>query len=95
MPDVRDYAREMHEVLRTRDPAAYRDFVNRWRDLHQRGAAERLLATDERALRVRMEHMILDQPALADLHEAARSFLEEHYQVVRARQKEAKTDATE
>ncbi len=63
-------------MLRTRDPRAYRAFIGKWQDLHQRGAAERLLAMDDEALRLRMEHMILSTPALADLHAAAREYVD-------------------
>lgn len=65
-------------MLRRRSPEAYRAFVAQWRDLHQRGVAERLRAMDDAALRHRMERMILDQPGLADLHESARAYLHEH-----------------
>jgi hypothetical protein len=68
----------MVAMLRLRSPAAYRAFVERWRDLHQRGAAERLLAMDDAALRRRLEHMILDTPDLADLHASARAYLDAH-----------------
>jgi hypothetical protein len=78
VPDVRQYAVEMQEMLRRRDPDAYRAFIRTWRDLHQRGAAERLLATDDAALRLRMEHMILSTPGLADLHESARAYILSH-----------------
>jgi hypothetical protein len=68
----------MQAMLRQRSPQAYRDFLRRWRDLHQRGAADRLLAMSDEALRLRIEHMILDTPALADLHGSARRYIEEH-----------------
>jgi hypothetical protein len=74
-PDLRRYVQALLETLRTRDPATYRAFVSRWRDLHQRGAAERLLASDDATLRLRMERMILDNPALSDLHADARDYL--------------------
>ncbi len=74
-PDLRRYVQDLLATLRTRDPAAYRAFVARWRDLHQRGAAERLLAMDDDALRLRMERMILDNPALTELHAGAGEFL--------------------
>jgi hypothetical protein len=72
---VRRYAREMETMLRTREPQAYRTFIRTWSELHQRGAAERLLAMDDAALRLRMEHMILSTPALADLHAEAREYV--------------------
>jgi hypothetical protein len=65
-------------MLRQRSPQAYRAFVARWRDLHQPGAAGRLLAMDDGALRLRIERMILDAPGLSDLHASARDFLQEH-----------------
>src|SRR2546423_12725086 len=71
-PDLRRYAEEMQAMLRLRDPAAYRVFVAKWRDLHQRGAAEQLLKMDDDALRLRIEHMILSTPSLTDLHPVAR-----------------------
>jgi hypothetical protein len=74
-PDLRSYVQDLLATLRTRDPGAYRAFVSRWRHLHQRGAAERLLATDDAGLRRRMERMILDNPALTDLHAGARDYL--------------------
>ncbi|MBI3974111.1 MAG: hypothetical protein HY332_22765 [Chloroflexi bacterium] len=77
-PDVKRYAQELQSMLRRRDPAAYRAFIRKWRDLHQRGAAERLLAMSDEALRLRIEHMILDMPTLSDLHESAREYLREH-----------------
>ena len=33
---MRRYAQEMTEMLRRRDPQAYRAFLRKWRDLHQR-----------------------------------------------------------
>jgi hypothetical protein len=75
-PDVRRYAQEMTNMLRQRDPQAYRAFIRQWRDLHQRGAAEQLLAMDDAALRLRMEHMILSTSALQDLHPSAREYIE-------------------
>ena len=65
-------------MLRRRSPAAYRRFLRRWSGLHERGVADRLAAWDDDALRLRIERMILDLPALADLHEAARAYLREH-----------------
>jgi hypothetical protein len=77
-PDLRGYIQELRATLRRRDPAAYRAFVARWRDVLQRGAAERLLAADDATLRLRMERMILDNPGLADLHSEARAYLAAH-----------------
>ena len=67
--------RDLQATLRQRDPDAYRAFVSRWEHLHQRGAAQRLLAMDDAALSERIARMILDQPALADLHPEARRSL--------------------
>ena len=77
-PDVRRYAQEMQDMLRQRDPVAYRAFIRKWRDLHQRGAADQLLRMDDAALRLRLEHMILSTPSLADLHDSARRYISEH-----------------
>ncbi|MGH2352671.1 MAG: hypothetical protein ACRDI2_03500 [Chloroflexota bacterium] len=77
-PDVRRYAQELQAMLRQRSPQAYRAFLREWRDLHQRGVADRLATMDDAALRLRLERMILDMPALADLHESARAYLREH-----------------
>jgi hypothetical protein len=77
-PDLTRYREDLLAMLPLRSPGAYRAFVRRWRDLLQRGAAERLLAMDDAALRRRLEHMILDAPPLADLHESARAYLAEH-----------------
>jgi hypothetical protein len=71
-------------MLRQRSPAAYRDFLARWRDLHQPGVAARLLAMDDIALRARIERIILDQPAMADLHDEAQRYLQEHGETVPA-----------
>lgn len=77
-PDVRQYAQEMQSVLRARTPAAYRAFLRKWRDLHDGGVADRLIAQDDAALQRRIERMILDLPPLADLHDSARAYLDEH-----------------
>ena len=77
-PDVKRYVQALQAMLRERSPRAYRAFLQHWRDLHQRGAAERLLAMDDATLRWRIERMILDIPTLADLHESARAYLREH-----------------
>jgi hypothetical protein len=76
--DTRRYAAELRAMLRQRDPAAYRAFLVRWRDLHERGAAQRLAQLDDAALRQRIERMIIDLPALADLHPSARAYLDSH-----------------
>jgi hypothetical protein len=73
--EVRRYAAELQQMLRKRSPQAYRAFLRRWRGLHERGVAERLAAMDDAALRRRIEHMILDNPGLADLHDSARETL--------------------
>ena len=78
-PDLGPYIKDLQEMLRQRSPGAYRAFIARWRDLHQPGAAGRLLAMDDSALRLRIERMILDAPGLADLHAAAREYLEAHH----------------
>jgi hypothetical protein len=76
--DIRRYAQELQAMLQQRDPQAYRDFLRRWRDLHQSGVADHLAAQDDAALRLRIERMILDTPALADLHESARAYVGAH-----------------
>jgi hypothetical protein len=76
LPDMRRYAAELQAMLRERSPAAYRAFLARWRDIHERGAAERIAQLDDAALRLRLERMILDLPALADLHPSAREYIE-------------------
>ena len=65
-------------MLRQRSPQTYRAFLRKWRDLHQRGVADRLAAQSDAALRLRIERMILDMPALADLHESARAYVQGH-----------------
>jgi hypothetical protein len=75
---IRRYAQELQAMLRQRDPQAYRAFLRRWRDLHQGGVADRLAAQDDASLRLRVERMILDTPALADLHESARAYVAAH-----------------
>ena len=77
-PDVRAYAQELQAMLRQRSPQAYRAFLRKWRDLHQRGVADRLASQSDAALRLHLERMILDMPALADLHESARAYLDRH-----------------
>jgi hypothetical protein len=77
-PDMRQYAQELQAMLRQRSPAAYRAFLRRWRDLHEGGVADRLARLDDITLRLRIERMILDLPALSDLHESARAYLEAH-----------------
>ena len=77
-PDMRQYARELQQMLRQRSPAAYRAFLAEWRDVHERGVAERLARQSDAALRLRLERMILDLPALSDLHDAARAYVAQH-----------------
>ena len=76
-PDLRQYAREMVEMLRKRSPAAYREFLMTWGEVHEKGVAGRLAKQSDAALRLRIERMILDTPALADLHESARAYVAE------------------
>ncbi|HEU5316702.1 MAG TPA: hypothetical protein VFX49_11370 [Chloroflexota bacterium] len=78
MPDMRMYARELVEMLRQRSPAAYRAFLTKWRDVHERGAAERIAKQSDDALRLRIERMILDMPALMELHASARAYIAAH-----------------
>ena len=75
---MRRYARELHEMLRQRSPAAYRTFLRKWADVHERGVADRLAKQSDAALRLRLERMILDTPALTDLHESAREYFARH-----------------
>ena len=75
LPDMSEYARALQEMLRQRSPAAYRAFLRTWRDVHDRGVVERLSKQDDAALRLRIERMILDTPALEDLHESAQDYL--------------------
>lgn len=75
--DVQEYIRDLHATLRQRDVAAYRQLLERWRGLHESGVADRLLGLDDDALRRRIYRMILDTPALADLHPEAERWLEE------------------
>lgn len=78
LPDMRAYAAALREMLRQRSPEVYRVFLRKWRDVHERGVAERLAKQDDAALRLRIERMILDTPALTDLHESARAYVEQH-----------------
>ena len=78
VPDMREYAAALQKMLRQRSPEAYRAFLRTWRDVHERGVAERLAKQDDAALRLRIERMILDTPRLADLHESARAYIAEH-----------------
>jgi hypothetical protein len=77
-PDVRAYAEELHAMLRLRSPDAYRVFLAKWRGLLERGVADRLIAQSDAALRLRIERMILDLPALADVHDSATEYLAAH-----------------
>ena len=78
LPDMRGYAAALTEMLRKRSPAAYREFLRKWADVHEKGVAQRLGSQDDVALRLRIERMILDLPALSDLHESARAYVERH-----------------
>ena len=78
LPDMRRYAAALKDMLRKRSPAAYREFLREWSDVHERGVAERLGSQDDAALRLRIERMILDTPALSDLHESALDYVERH-----------------
>jgi hypothetical protein len=75
LPDMRAYAAALREMLRKRSPAAYREFLREWKEVHERGVAERLGSQDDAALRLRIERMILDTPALEDLHASAREYV--------------------
>ena len=74
-PDMRRYAGDLVEMLRQRSPAAYRAFLARWRDMHEGRTADRLAKQSDEALRLRLERMILETPALADLHDEARAYV--------------------
>ena len=76
LPDMRAYAAALQAMLRKRSPEAYRAFLREWSDVHERGVAERLAKQDDATLRLRIERMILDMPALADLHESAQAFID-------------------
>ena len=76
LPDMRAYAAALQVMLRKRSPEAYRAFLREWSGVHERGVAERLAKQDDAALRLRIERMILDSPALADLHESERDYVE-------------------
>ena len=75
---MRRYAEDLRAMLRQRSPKAYRDFLRKWRDVHERGVADRLAQQSDAALRLRLERMILEVPALSDLHESAREYVEAH-----------------
>ncbi len=76
LPDMRAYAAALQAMLRKRSPEAYRAFLREWSDMHERGVAERLAKQNDATLRLRIERMILDTPALSDLHESARAYIE-------------------
>jgi hypothetical protein len=75
---MRRYAEELRAMLRKRSPQAYRAFLRTWRDVHERGVAERLAQQSDAALRLRIERMILDIPALSDLHASARDYVSQN-----------------
>lgn len=65
-------------MLRQRSPAAYRAFLRKWGHLHEGNVADRLAKMDDASLRLRIERMIVDTPALADLHPSAHAYVEQH-----------------
>lgn len=73
--EVGRYRTELAACVRRQDPEAYRRFVASWRDLIQKGAADRLVAMDDDALSIRLARMALDDPDLADIHADARATL--------------------
>ena len=76
--EVSRYRRALAACVRLQDPGAYRTFVQEWRGLIQRGAAERLIEMDDDSLSVRLANMALDDPGLADLHASARATLRQY-----------------
>ena len=76
--EVSRYRRALAACVRLQDPDAYRSFVQEWRGLIQRGAAERLIDMDDDSLSVRLASMALDDPGLADVHASARATLRRH-----------------
>ena len=76
--EVSRYRRALAACVRLQDPDAYRSFVQEWRGLIQRGAAERLIGMDDDSLSVRLASMALDDPGLADVHASARATLRRH-----------------
>ncbi|HEV2123941.1 MAG TPA: hypothetical protein VGW38_14345 [Chloroflexota bacterium] len=75
---MQGYAKEMVAMLRQRSPAGYRAFLRKWSHIHEGSVADRLMKLDDAALRLRIERMILDSPALGDLHASARAYVEQH-----------------
>lgn len=74
-PDMSHYRADLRTMLLAQDPHSYRVFLDRWRDLHQRGIADRLIAMPDDALRVRLARMGLADPTLAVVHEVCTATL--------------------
>ena len=76
--EVGRYRRALAACVRLQDPASYRSFVQEWRGLIQRGAADRLIEMDDDALSVRLANMALDDLGMPEVHAAARATLRQY-----------------
>lgn len=70
------YVREIAVVLRTRDLDQVKRFYRRWQDAMGLGPMP-----DDQRLEIDMHKMILELPALHDLHAASMAWLEAHGEV--------------
>lgn len=68
---------ELREALREMTPEALRRVIRRWTAQNDQSLAA-LLAQPNAALGAIIRRMILEEPQLADLHDAARRWLLEH-----------------
>ena len=80
--EVGRYRAALAECVRLQDPAAYRQFVDEWRGLIQKGSADRLIEMDDAALAVRLARMAIEDPGLIDVHSRARVTLRQYGIVV-------------
>ena len=78
--DAIQYVRELAAALRTRDLENVKSFYRRWEQ-----AMELVPMPDDRELEIDMHKMILELPALADLHDESLAWLAEHGEVWDAR----------
>ena len=77
-PDIEAYNKALVTALRTGEPAALRRFALVWGDrLGNRGLKQLARAADD-VVEKRLWLMVSDRPDLADLHDRAAAWLEQH-----------------
>jgi hypothetical protein len=77
-PDIVAYNEALVKTLRTADPAALRRFAAIWGDRLGNRGLKQLAKADDDVVEKRLWMMIYDRPDLADLHDRAEEWFEQH-----------------